>query len=222
MTIVLPILAGGLLGLYNGVIIREFRVAPFIVTLGSMTIIRGLIEVIGNARTIVGVYRDFAHFSDAEFLHVPLMPLLWVLVTILIVLLLRYTRFGRNLFVIGNGEEVARLSGISLRLNTYGVYALSGILSAIAGLLLTSRIDSAIPTGGAGYELTSIAAAVIGGASLAGGQGSVAGAFLGSFLMILISNGGIQLGIDPFIMDMTTGALITLAVVLDKLRRRER
>jgi ribose transport system permease protein len=219
--IVLPVIASGIFGLYNGVIIKEFKVAPFIVTLGSMTIIRGLIEVIGNAKTIVGVYPSFAEFSGSSFLAIPRMAYIWIIMTAFIVLVLRYTRFGRNIFVIGCGEDVARLSGINLRLNIYGVYATSGLLCGIAGVLLTSRIHSATPTGGQGYELTSIAAAVIGGASLSGGKGSIGGAFLGTFLMILISNGGIQLGIDPFIMDMTTGALITLAVVLDQLRRRE-
>ena len=141
-----------------------------------------------------------------------------LVVVVLAMIVLLYTRFGRNVFTIGNGEEVARLSGINLRINKYGIYTVSGFLCGIAGVLLTSRISSSIPTGGAGYELTSIAAAVIGGASLSGGRGSVLGTLLGTFLMVMISNGGIQLGINPFIMDILMGVIITVAVIGDKLR----
>lgn len=220
--IILSIAAGGVLGLYNGVIIKEFRITPFIATLGSMTIIRGLIKIISGAKTIVGVDPGFAEFSNNTVIGIPNLAIVWIGVVVLAYLLLRYTQFGRNIYVIGCGEEVAKLSGINLRANIYGIYTVAGILCGIAGVLLTSRINSAVPTGGQGYEMKSIAAAVIGGASLAGGRGSVVGTLLGSLLMVLIDNGGIQMGINPFIMEVSTGALITIAVIIDQFRNRKK
>jgi ribose transport system permease protein len=219
--VLLPLVVCSALGLFNGIMINELKLAPFITTLGSMIIIRGVIEVISGAKTIVGIYPQFSILSTNMFLGIPLLGWVWLFIVIIVALIIKYTRFGRNIFVIGNGEDVAKLSGINIRSNIYSIYMLSGLLSGIAGLLLTARINSAIPTGGAGYEMTSIAAAVIGGASLQGGEGSIVGTLLGTFLMVLINNGGIQLGIDPFVMDITSGVLIILAVTIDQLRRKK-
>lgn len=216
------VFAGTLMGFLNGLFIYEFKIAPFIATLGTQIIIRGIIKIISDSKTIVGIYPEFSAFSDTRFLGIPYMALIWGLIAVAIFLVLKFTKFGRNIFVIGCGEEVAKLSGINLRVNIYGIYMLSGALCAIAGILLTSRINSAIPTGGAGYEMNAIAAAVIGGASLSGGRGSVIGTLLGTLLMVLISNGGIQMGIDPFVMDVSTGVLILLAVIIDTLRIKKK
>jgi ribose transport system permease protein len=136
--------------------------------------------------------------------------------------ILKFTRFGRNIYVIGSGMEVAKLSGVNTRLTTYGVYVFAGLVCGIAGVLLTSRVNSAVPTAGTGYEMSAIAATVIGGASLSGAKGAVWGTALGTVLMILIDNGGIQLGIDPFIMEVSTGVLITVAVIIDMSRSKKR
>ena len=222
LAIILAVLIGGAFGLFNGVIIKEFKIAPFIATLGTMTIIRGLVKIICEARTIVGVYPEFAKVADETILYIlPKIAIIWIVISILAALMIRYLRFGRNIFVMGCSEEVAKLSGINIRLNMYAVYTLAGLLCGVAGILLTARINSSIPTGGSGYEMTAIAAAVIGGASLAGGKGSIGGTFLGTLLMVIISNGGIQLGIDPFILEVTTGFLIILAVVLDQVRNKK-
>jgi ribose/xylose/arabinose/galactoside ABC-type transport system permease subunit len=221
LTIVAAIIAGAICGLYNGIIIHEFKIAPFIATLGSQIIIRGIIDLACQSKTITGVYPKFSAFSDDRFAGIPKMAIVWLVIVVIIVLILKYTRFGRNIFTIGNSEEVARLSGINLRANKYATYIISGMLCAIAGVLLTSRINSAIPTGGAGYEMDAIAAAVIGGASLSGGRGSIIGTLLGTLLITIINNGGIQLGIKPFIMEVVTGVLITIAVIIDMLRVRK-
>ena len=222
VTVICAILCGAILGLYNGVIIHHFKIAPFIATLGSQIIIRGIIKLVCDAKTITGVYPEFAEFSNSNFLGIPKMAIVWILIAVISALVLKFTRFGRNIFTVGCGEEVAHLSGINLRFSIYGVYVVSGILCAIAGILLTSRINSAIPTGGASYEMNAIAAAVIGGASLAGGRGSVIGTLLGTLLMTLISNGGVQMGINTFIMEIVTGILITIAVILDVLRSKKK
>ena len=115
---------------------------------------------------------------------------------------------------------MARLSGIRMRLNVYGIYVMAAFLCSLAGVLISSRLSSAVPTIGQGYEMTAIAAAVIGGASLSGAQGSVLGTVLGTLLMGIITNAGIHLEIDPFLMQSITGALLTIAVVIDQVRRR--
>jgi Ribose/xylose/arabinose/galactoside ABC-type transport systems, permease components len=137
-------------------------------------------------------------------------------------LLLKYAIFGRNLFVLGSGEEVAKLNGISIRKTIYSTYAFAGLLYGIAGILLCARINSAIPTAGEAYETNAIAASVLGGASLAGGCGSVFGTVLGTILIILIDNVGTQFGIGAFAMEVITGCVIVIAIVVDQLKKRGR
>lgn len=218
VAILLALFSGVICGLLNGVLIFEFRVPPFIATLGIMAIIRGLIKVISGARTIAGLPRSFSSFSNESFLQIPKMAWVWIIIIILTALVLKFLRFGRNLYVIGSGQEVARLSGINLRRNIYGVYMLAGLLAGVAGVLLTTRINSAVPTGGAGYEMNAIAATVIGGASLAGARGTAIGTALGTLLMTLIDNSGIQFGIHPFVMEISVGVLIIAAVIIDMKR----
>lgn len=220
VSIILAILSGVICGLYNGIIINEFKVPPLIATLGSMTIIRGLIAVISNAKTIAGINPAFSSFSNKTTLFIPNLAWIWIIIVLIGYFILKFTRFGRNIYVIGSGQEVAKLSGINIRLNTYAIYSFAGLICGIAGVMFTSRINSSVPTGGSGYELSAIAASVLGGGSLSGGKGTVWGAVLGTFLMTLINNGGIQFGINPFIMDISTGVLITLAVIIDQMRNR--
>lgn len=222
VSIIIALLSSCVLGLYNAVIIYEFKVPPFIATLGSMQIIRGLIKVIGKAKTIAGLPVEFSTFSNETVLGIPNLTLIWIAVLLVGFFILKFTRFGRNIYVIGSGMEVAKLSGVNTRLTTYGVYVFAGLVCGIAGVLLTSRVNSAVPTAGTGYEMSAIAATVIGGASLSGAKGAVWGTALGTVLMILIDNGGIQLGIDPFIMEVSTGVLITVAVIIDMTRNKKR
>lgn len=205
-------------GLYNAFIINEFKVPPFIATLGSMTILRGLIKVISNAGTIAGINKAFGEFASESVLFIPKLAIIWVVVVVIGFFVLRYTTFGRNLYVLGSGQEVARLCGISIRRITYMTYGIAGFLCGIAGIMLAARINSAVPTAGTGYEMNAIAATVIGGASLAGAKGSIWGTALGTILMTLIDNAGIQFGINSFIMEISTGVLITIAVIIDQLK----
>lgn len=221
MSIILALVVAILCGIYNAFIINEFKVAPFIATLGSMTILRGLIKVIGNASTIAGLDKEFGAFASDSFLRIPKLAIIWAVIVIIAFLLLRYTTFGRNLYVLGSGQNVARLCGISIRKVTYMTYGVAGFLCGIAGVMLASRINSSVPTAGSGYEMNAIAASVIGGASLSGAKGSVWGTALGTILMTLIDNAGIQFGINSFIMEISTGVLITIAVIIDQLRSKK-
>jgi len=219
--IVLAILSGLVVGVYHGFIIYEIKLPPFIATLGSMFVVRGIVKMISGARTIARLPEAFTDFAKQEIFGVPGLVILWLVIALIVHFMLRYTTFGRNIFVIGSSQEVARLSGIRMRLNIYGIYILAGLLCSIAGVMLSSRISSAVPTGGSGYELTAIAAAVIGGASLSGARGSVLGTLMGTLLMGLITNVGVHLNIDPFLMQSITGALLTIAVVIDQFRQRD-
>lgn len=136
--------------------------------------------------------------------------------------MLRYTVFGRNLYIMGSNIEVARLSGIKVRQMTYAVYALAGLLYAIAGIMLAARVQSALPTGGEGYDMNAIASAVIGGASLAGGRGAVSGTILGTLLMTLINNAGVQFGLNTHVLEITSGVLIIFAVTMDMIKTRKK
>ena len=217
----LAILSGTLIGLYNGIVIYETRIPSFIATLGSMIIIQGVTKLISDAKMISGLPSKFTNFAYSSFLGISSLVYVWVILSLISYFILYYTRFGRNIYTIGSSEEVAKLSGINLRLNIYFIYTLTGLICSIAGVLLTARLACAVPTGGQGYNLTAIAAAVIGGASLSGAQGSVLGTVLGTMLMVLITNGGIHLGLSPFVMEITAGMLITIAVVMDKIRTKK-
>ena len=210
-------------GLLNGVIIFDFKVPPMIATLGTSTIIRGIVLIISNALTVSGLDQrilSMGNNSIGGFL--PFLAIIWLVVSVIVFLILRYRVFGRNLYVIGSGMEVARLSGIKVRKMTYFVYAFAGLLYGIAGIMLAARVQSALPTGGDGYDMNAIAAAVIGGASLAGGRGAISGTLLGTILMVLINNAGVQFGLNTHVLEITSGVLIIFAVTMDMLKNRKK
>jgi len=218
------IISGGIdlsIGSIVGLTAMIAAVTMFIATLGSMIILRGVVKLISQAQTISHLPDSYTDFAQTHPLGIPSLVVVWMVVAVLSHIVLRYTRFGRNIYVIGSSQEVARLSGIRMRLNICGVYVLAAFLCSLAGVLLTSRLAAAVPTGGSGYEFPAISAAVIGGASLSGAQGSILGTALATLLMTLITNAGIHLEIDPFVMQIITGALLTIAVVIDRLRRRK-
>ena len=206
-------------GIGNGVMVHEGGIAPFIATLGSMTMVRGLVQLLTNARTISGLPDEFLRFGNADYIAMPSQFWVWAILAIILTVILNRTRFGRNIYAIGSSPEVARLSGISLRRNLYFAYGISGLMAGIAGVVLTARVRMAAPTAGSTYELYAIAAAVIGGASLSGAQGTILGSVLGALIMTTIASGGNLLGIDAFTLQIAIGALIVLAVWIDRIRK---
>lgn len=221
-SIVLAIGVAVIAGLFNAMLIHQFSVPAFVATLGSQTILRGLIKVISNGGTVSGIKRSFTEFASSSVWVLPKIALVWFVIAIICYLILKYTVFGRNLFVLGSSEEVAKLNGISIFKTKYGVFAFAGLLYGIAGVLLCARINSAIPTAGEAYETNAIAASVLGGASLAGGSGSVLGTLLGTILIIIIDNIGTQFGIGAFVMQVITGCVIVIAIVIDQLKKKNR
>ena len=222
VSMVLGIVVAVVAGMFNAMLVYEFKVPAFVATLGSQTILRGLIKVISNGGTVSGIDKGFSGFASNSLLFVPNLAVVWFVIAVICFLLLKYAIFGRTLFVLGSGEEVAKLNGISIRKTIYSTYAFAGLLYGIAGILLCARINSAIPTAGEAYETNAIAASVLGGASLAGGCGSVFGTVLGTILIILIDIVGTQFGIGAFAMEVITGCVIVIAIVVDQLKKRGR
>lgn len=220
LAIIAAVAISSLVGVINGAIIFDGKVPPFIATLGIQTAVRGLIMLITNAQMISGIPKDFAGFSRQTFLAFPTLGWVWVAVIVVAAIVIKFTTFGRNIFAVGSNTEAARLSGISIRKTTYSVYVVSALMCAVAGVLMTARLGNGVPTGGIGYETDAIAAAVIGGASLNGAEGSIIGTVLGSLIMATLRNGGNLLGINSFILEITIGLLIVFAVLMDKRRKK--
>ncbi len=217
------IVAGAAWGLVNSLIITVLRVSPFIATLGAMGAARGLTLVITNGMPVVNLPESFGWLGDGNVLRVVPVPL--AILTALAVLtgfLLKYTRMGRYAYAIGSNVEAARYAGIPVRRYLVVIYVFGGALSGLAGMIEASRLMTGQPTTGQGYELSVIAAVVIGGASLSGGEGTVTGTVAGAVLMGLISNGSNLLGISPFWQQVVIGSIIVLAVAVDELRKRRR
>lgn len=218
-SIIIAIVSGMFVGLVNGVLVHDGKVPPFIATMGTMTVIRAFIMLLTKASMISGLPDRFKGIAQIQVLNIPFLFVVWVMIIVLAWFMTNKTVFGRNVYALGSNREAARLSGINIRKTTYGVYVFSALACSIAGILLTSRLGNGVPTAGAGYELDAIAAAVVGGASLDGGAGSVIGTVLGSMIMATLRQGGVLLGVNSFILEIIIGSLIVVAVLLDKLRR---
>lgn len=215
------VLAGLFWGFVNGFLITRLRIAPFIVTLGTLGIVRGLTLIISNGLAVHQVPQGFSYVGAGNLLGVPFVLWLLVICAVLTHVALEHTRLGRYAFAIGSNPDAALYAGIPVAFHTTAVYAISGMLTGLAGMIEASRLMSGQPTAGQGYELQVIAAVVIGGGSLRGGEGSVIGTLIGAFIMGLLSNGSDLLGISPYLQQAIIGAVIILAVTVDELRKRK-
>jgi ribose/xylose/arabinose/galactoside ABC-type transport system permease subunit len=215
--------SGLVCGAINGVLISYLRISPFIATLGMMQVFRGLVLVVTRGLPVdVGIPRSFGNLRNGNLFGVIPIPLVLILVIAVVgSLTLRYTRLGRYCYAIGSNVEAARHSGIRVAKYLVLIYAVGGFLTGLAGMIEFSSLVSGQPTAGVGYELRVIAAVVIGGGSLMGGEGTVSGTIVGALLMALILNGCTLLGISDFVQQIVMGALIVLAVTFDQLRRRK-
>jgi ribose transport system permease protein len=223
------LVAGCLAGLANGALVTKLKAGPFIVTLGSMLALRGLAKGLGKEKTIsvadslVNPNSPLFNLASAlpkesKWQLLPFGAWLWVFLLILVSLALRYTTFGRNVVAVGSNEEAARLCGVPVNRVKLMTYALAGLFFGIAGLMSYSRTTLGDPTSGEGDELKMIAAVVIGGASLSGGEGSLVGTAFGVLIMSTISIGCSQLAIPNWIQQILTGVIILTAVALDRYR----
>lgn len=202
-----------------GWLITGFRVAPFIVTLALMTVWRGLAFVATEGRPVWELPDSFARLGGGRVLGVPFPTLVMVAVFLVAHVVLSTTPFGRYVYAVGGNPEAARLAGIRTHRILGGVYLLCGVLAAAAGILLASRMNSGQPNAGVMYELDVIAAVVVGGASLSGGRGSILGTFLGAMLIAILKNGLNLLDVNSYVQQVVVGAVILLAVLLDRFRK---
>jgi len=219
LAVIVGVGAGALMGAVNGVLIAKGRLAPFIVTLATMTIFRGLTLVYTDGKPITGLNADFGFFGKGYFLKIPL-PVIWMIIGFIVLyVILKHTTFGRRVYAVGSNEEATWLSGISTTKVKVFVYSISGLMAAISGLILTSRLNSAQPTAGAAYEMDAIAAVVLGGTSLAGGKGWIVGTLIGAVIIGVLDNGLNLLNVSSFYQQVVKGAVILFAVLLDRSKK---
>ncbi|KQS64106.1 ABC transporter [Rhizobium sp. Leaf371] len=218
--IAITLLIGVLIGAFHAFGIVRMGLPAFIITLATLTSLRGIGLLITNGSTISITDESFANFSRADFLGVP--SLFWMVVVVAIpaYIFLHLSRWGRYLFAVGSNREAARLSGVNVERTIYLAYILSSTCAAFVGILLASRIGIGNATQAEGWELQAIASSVIGGTSLFGAVGSVHGPLLGAFILATINNGANLLNLNSFWQRIITGALIIVIVYFDQLRRR--
>ncbi|KNE19346.1 ribose ABC transporter permease [Virgibacillus pantothenticus] len=218
LAVCIGLLIGLILGAVNGLIIAKGKVAPFIATLATMTIFRGATLVYTDGKPITGLSDSFAFemIGKGYVFGIPFPVIVMIVVFFSLFFVLRSTVFGRQVYAIGGNEEASKLSGIRADRVKIGVYSLTGMLSVLAGIIITSRLDSAQPTAGAMYELDAIAAVVIGGTSLSGGRGRIFGTLIGALIIGVIDNGLNLLNVSSFYQQIVKGLVILLAVLLDR------
>lgn len=220
MVIPLTMLFGLCLGLINGFFVAGLRLNPFIVTLATWEIFAGLTMVITKGYPIRPLGETFGFFGKGEFLSIPIPVIIFLVSGVILIWLLTQTRFGRNIFAVGGNREAAILVGIRVKFVELMVFGLAGMFAALAGILFASRMDAGQPSVGEGWLMGAITAAILGGTSLRGGQGSVVGTMLGAMLLTVLANGTVLLNVSGFWQRVIVGGVVLIAVLVDLFRRR--
>jgi ribose transport system permease protein len=218
----LALAIGWMCGLANGLLVTVGRLPPFIATLGMMSVARGAALMLAEGRPISGFSDGFRGLATERVLMIPAPVLITALIYVAAHFVLAHTIFGRATYAIGGNEEAARLSGVKVRLHKPMIYGVAGLSSAAAAVILTARLNSAQPTAGTMYELDAIAATVIGGTSLMGGEGSLLGALIGALIMGVLRNGLNLLNVSSFFQQVIIGIVIIGAVLVDMSLKRRR
>lgn len=219
LAILAGLLTGAAWGFINGAVIAFVRVPPFIMTLGTMNVARGLALLMTNAAPIEAQYEPFRVMGTGYLLGIPIPVYLFILVGVIGQYVLSKTATGRYIYAVGSNEEAARLSGVKVRLNKIKVYMISGLAVGFAAILYVSRLGSAQPIAGTNYELEAVAATVIGGTSILGGDGGVIGSILGAIVVSVIRNGMVLLEVSTYWQQIAIGIIIVTAVIIDILRK---
>ncbi|MEK9199381.1 ABC transporter permease [Ureibacillus sp. FSL E2-3493] len=216
LAIAITILAGAFMGFVSGFISTKFKVPAFIATLAMMVSARGFALLTTDGEPIYDLPPIFTALGESMG-NIPIPAIIWIVLTIIAVVILKYTTFGRKLYAVGGNEESARLSGIAVEKYITSTYILAGIMSSIAGILMAAWLTVGQPTAGTGLELDAIAAVVIGGTSLAGGRGGIGGTFIGVLIMSMIVNIFNLLGLSSYYQSIFMGAIIVIALVMNQL-----
>ncbi len=221
--ILVPIIAalvvGAFTGVINGGLISKFKIPPFIATLGMMTVARGFALIYSN-KPLSQLTPEYNFIGQGALFGVPFPVIILVVVAVAVHIMLNNTPFGRYIYALGGNEQAARISGVNIDRVKIGVYTLAGLLSGLAGLVVSSRVGSGQPGQGLGIELDAIAAAVIGGTSLSGGIGTIWGTIVGALIIGVLDNGLILLNVDQYWITIVKGTIIVVAVIIDQRKNR--
>ncbi len=220
--IITALLVGLALGLFNGWVITKFSIPPFVATLAMLTIGRGLTMLYTEGIPISNLGSSFESIGSGWILGIPIPVWISLIMVLIVVFLTKKTTFGRYIYAIGGNEKAAFLSGININKIKLAVYGIAGMMAAVGGILVTSRLNSAQPNAGMSYELDSIAAVVIGGTSLSGGVGRVTGTVIGAIIIGVLNNGLVLLDVSPFWQQVVKGIVILLAVIIDKMNQKNK
>jgi len=220
LSIIAAILAGIAIGLINGKIIVKFNIPPIIMTLGMMYMARGLIYVSTKGLPIYPLPKQFQAIEQNTIFVLPTIVIICLILCIVFHIVLTRTTFGRSVYAIGGNPEAAKLSGININNVKIKVYAISGMMAAIAGIIMASRLGSAQPNTGETYEMNVIAACIIGGTSTFGGRGTILGTTVGALLMSMLANSMTLMKVDVYYQKLVIGAVLVIAVIIDQYKRK--
>lgn len=222
LTLLIACSIGILCGFINGVLVAKTKIAPFIATLGVMSVARGVALLISNGEPISNLSKGFEYLGGGYFLGLPVPILIFTIIIIISIALLNHMKFGKYIYGIGGNEKAASICGINVDKYKILIYTLEGLLCAIAGLILTARISAGSGTAGVGYEMDAITAVVIGGTSMSGGIGTIGGTIIGVLIIGVLNNGLDLLHVSPYFQQILKGVIIVVAVILDVRRRRKK
>ena len=214
------ILVGIIIGMLQGTLVARAGIPAFIVTLGGLGAWRGATLLWSDGQPISSFSNDFKFWGQGFIGPLPVPVIFFLAMVIIGQIILKYTQYGRWIYALGGNPEASRLSGLNVKMLTTSVYVISGFCAGLAGFLLTSRLNSAEQVAGQGYELQAIAAVVIGGTSLFGGQGSMVGTLIGAMLIGVLNNGLVILNVSPYYQQIVIGAIIVLSVYIDQLAKQ--
>lgn len=220
-SIMITLLVGLALGLFNGWVITKFSLPPFVATLAMLTMARGLTMLYTKGIPISNLGSSFEFIGSGWFMGIPVPVWISTFVVLIVLFITKKTTFGRHIYAIGGNERAALLSGVNVSKVKWLVYGISGVMASIGGILVSSRLNSAQPNAGTSYELDSIAAVVIGGTSLSGGVGNITGTVIGAVIIGVLNNGLVLLNVSPFWQQVVKGLVILLAVIIDQKSKRK-
>ena len=218
LAILLGMVIGALIGLINGFLIAYCNLAAFIVTLGTMTFMRGLAYTITGGLPIVDNGLNFRALGNGYLFHVPIPFIVMIIVYVVMWIVLDKTKYGSHVYAVGGNAEAARLAGINVKGVLLSVYVIAGLCAGLAGCIFAARVVSAQPTAGDGYEMDAIAAAVLGGTSLMGGKGKIPGTLIGAIIFGVLTNGLVLMNVPFFTQPLVKGIVIIIAVLIDGLK----
>jgi inositol transport system permease protein len=222
LAILVGLAIGAGTGLISGTIIAKGRIAPFIVTLGMMTAARGAALLFTGGKPVGNLSDPFKFIGQGSLFGLPMPILIFFVVALVSYIILNSTKFGKYIYAIGGNEQASLIAGVNVDKYKILIYAYAGLLSSIAGIILTSRIASGQPTAGTMYELDAIAAAVIGGTSLSGGIGTIGGAVIGALIIGVMNNGLDLMNVSSYWQQILKGAIITIAVFIDSKKNKKK